>query len=184
MPARRRRFRYRPKPQVKRPPANDEIRSETVRLIGADGTQLGVVTIEEARLKAAEAESDLVIVAQKTDPPVVRILDLGKHMYEQRKKEAKQKAKTKGKDIKGIRLGFKTSGNDWQLRLQQTARFLEEGHKVKIEVRLRGRERQRADLAYKKMEQFITEVPGGARPEDKISRAGNALSVLLTAVKR
>lgn len=179
MPAKRRRFRYRPKPQPKKPPANDEIRAETVRLIGADGAQLGVVPIEEAREKAAALETDLVVVAAKADPPVVRLLDLGKHMYEQRKKDAKQKAKTKGKDIKGVRLGFKTSGNDWQLRLDQTARFLEAGHKVKIEIRLRGRERQRADLAFKKMEQFITEVPNGAKMEDKISRAGNSLSVLL-----
>jgi len=107
MPSRRRRYRARPKQQVKRPPANEEIKAAEVRLIGAEGEQLGVVPTPKAREMAAEIESDLVIVAQKADPPVVRIMDLGKHVYEQRKKMAKQKVKSKGGDVKGVRISFK-----------------------------------------------------------------------------
>lgn len=184
MSSRRRRYRYRPKPQPKRPPANDEIRVPHVRLVGLDGAQLGVVSTEEARARAQEAGADLLMVAQKADPPVVRMANLGKFMYEQRKKDAKQKTKSKGKDIKGIRIGYKTDDHDWNVRLQQASRFLAEGHKVKIEVRLRGRERQRADLVQQKVEQFIREIPGGAATEGSISRSGNSLSALLTARKK
>lgn len=184
MSSRRRRYRYKPKPQPKRPPANDEIRADEVRLIGADGAQLGVVSTEDARERAATAGADLVVVAQKANPPVVRMMNLGKYMYEQRKKDAKQKVKSKGGDIKGIRIGFKTGEQDWKVRLQQTAKFLAAGNKVKVEVRLRGRERQKADLVQKRVEQFVAEVPGGASQEGPISRSGNSLSVMLTAPKK
>ena len=179
MASRRRRYRHRPKPQIKKPPANDEIPFAEVRLIGPDGEQLGVMTKESAVALAQEAGSDLVVVAEKAQPPVVRVMDLGKHMYEKRKKDAKQKAKSKGKDIKGLRIGFKTDDHDWQIRLKQADKFLQNGHKVKLEVRLRGRERQRMDIAEKKILQFIAEVPSGAKPEDKISRAPGGLSVIL-----
>lgn len=179
MASRRRRYRHRPKPQIKKPPANEEIPFAEVRLVGVDGEQLGVLSKEDAVARAQELGSDLVVVAEKANPPVVRIMDLGKHMYEKRKKDAKQKAKSKGKDIKGIRIGFKTDDHDWQIRLKQADKFLQNGHKVKLEVRLRGRERQRMDIAEKRVMQFISEVPSGAKPEDKISRAPGGLSVIL-----
>jgi translation initiation factor IF-3 len=183
MASRRRRFRYRPKPQVKKPPANEEITASEVRLVGSDGSQLGVMSKQEAVQRAEEEGSDLVMVAEKATPPVVRVMDLGKHLYEKRKKDAKQKAKSKGKDIKGVRIGFKTDEHDWEVRLRQADKFLQAGHKVKLEVRLRGREKQRFDLAEKRIQQFIQEVPSGARQEDKISRSHHGLSVILTAAK-
>lgn len=180
MTTRRRRFRAKPKPQVKRPPANDEIRTPTVRLIDADGTQLGVVNTTEARERAETSGFDLVLVADKTDPPVARLLDLGKHIYEQRKKQAKQKAHIKGGETKGVRLGFKIGEHDWTMRLQQAAEFLGEGNKVKLEMRLRGREKGRTDLAEKKLQEFIAGVPGGARQEGPIGRSPRGLTVLIT----
>lgn len=182
MPSRRRRYRHRPKPEIKKPPANEEITAPEVRLIGSDGAQLGVVSIAEALAKAQEEGSDLVMVAEKITPPVVRILDLGKHVYEKRKKDAKQKAKSKGKDIKGVRIGLKTDEHDWNLRLAQAADFLTSGHKVKLEIRLRGREKQRFDLAELKLKEFILGVPGGARQEDSFSRSQHGLTVLLTKI--
>lgn len=180
MPSRRRRYRHRPKPEIKKPPANDEITAPEVRLIGSDGAQLGVMPTTQALAKAQEEGSDLVMVAEKTNPPVVRILDLGKHVYEKRKKDAKQKAKSKGKDIKGVRIGLKTDEHDWNLRLNQAADFIASGHKVKLEIRLRGREKQRFDLAEQKLREFIQGVPGGARQEDSFSRSQHGLTVLLT----
>lgn len=180
MTTRRRRFRPRPKPPEKRPPANDEIRAPEVRLVGVDGAQLGVVPIEQARAAAAEAQTDLVMVADKAMPPVVRLLDLGKHLYEQRKKESKQKARSKGGEIKGVRVGFKIDDHDWTMRLKQAAGFLGEGNKVKLEMRLRGREKGRLDLAEKKIKEFITQVPSGARQEGTISKSPRGLTVLLT----
>ncbi len=183
MPARRRRFRARPKPQTKRPPANDEIRSPQVRLVGLDGSQLGVMDTSAATALATENGVDLVMVADKANPPVVRLMDLGKFMYEKRKKDAKQKAHSKGGEIKGVRIGYKTDDHDWQLRLNQAAGFLEEGHKVKLEMRLRGREKRRLDLAEKKMKEFIADVPEGAKAEDAISRSHHGLSVVLTKIR-
>lgn len=183
MPARRRRFRSRPKPQVKRPPANDEIRYPEVRLIGPNGEQYGVVTSEDARQKANEAGTDLVIVAEKANPPVVRIMDLGKHMYEKRKKDAKQKAKSKSGDIKGIRIGFRMGEHDLEIRLRQAEQFLQEGHKVKLEMRLHGREKGRVDMAQDTMRKFVTLVPGGATQEGGISKSPNSLSVILARTR-
>ncbi len=183
MSSRRRRFRYRPKPQTVKPAANEEITAPQVRLIGHDGEALGVVSTPDALQKAQVIGSDLVIVAAKADPPVARILDIGKHMYEKRKKLAKQKVKSKGKDIKGVRIGFKTDAADWSVRLKQADKFLQVGHKVKLEVRLRGREKQRFDLAEKRIKQFISEIPSGARAEDTVSRSHHGLSVLLVALK-
>lgn len=151
-----------------------------VRLVGADGSQLGVVTKEQALAMAKEQEFDLVMVAAKTNPPVVRLLDMGKFMYEKRKKDAKQKAKNKGGEIKGVRIGLKTDEHDWNFRLNQTANFFESGNKVKLEIRLRGREKQRFDLAEKKIREFVEQVPGGAKIEDSIGRSHNSLSAVIT----
>ena len=180
MPSRRRRFRARPKPQPKKPLSNDEIKTPQVRLIGADGQQLGDVPTSEARAKAAELGTDLVVVAEQSNPPVVRLLDMGKHMYEKRKKQAKQKTKSKGGEIKGIRIGFQMGQHDWQMRLKQASSFLEEGNKVRLEIRLRGRERGRLALAEKTMHQFITDIPTSAKIEDTISKSPRGLNVLLT----
>lgn len=180
MPSRRRRFRARPKPQPKKPPVNDEIRASEVRLVGSDGQQLGVVPISEARAKAAALGTDLVMVADKATPPVIRLMDIGKHMYEKRKKQAKQKNKSKGGDIKGIRIGFQMGQHDWHLRLKQANDFLAEGNKVRLEIRLRGRERGRLALAEKTMHEFIAAIAGGAKVEDTISKSPRGLNVLLT----
>lgn len=180
MATRRRKFRSKPKPQPKRPPANEEIRSAQVRLVNTDGSQAGVVSIEEARQRAQEASTDLVMVAEKAVPPVVRLMDLGKHLYEKRKKEAKQKVKGKSGEIKGLRIGLRTGDHDWQMRLNQAAQFLEQGNKVKVEMRLRGREKSRFDLAEKKMREFTSLIPQGARMEGGINRSPWGINLLLT----
>lgn len=180
MPSRRRRFRARPKPQPKRPPVNEEIRSARVRLIGRQGEQRGIVAITDARAAAAAEGADLVMVADKADPPVVRLLDLGKYMYNQRKKQAKQKSASKGGEIKGIRIGFQMGEHDWQLRQKQAVEFLEAGHKVRLEIRLRGREKGRLSMAEKTMRDFIAALPGNIKIEDTISKSPRGLNVLLT----
>lgn len=180
MSSRRRRFRARPKPQPKKPPANDEITAPEVRLIGAAGEQLGTMSILDARARAQELETDLVMVADKTAPPVVRLMDVGKHMYEKRKKQAKQKVKSKSGNIKGVRIGFKTGEHDWNLRLKQANEFLAEGNKVKLEIRLRGREKSRMNQAEQKMHEFIAAMADGAKIEGGIGKSPRGLSAVLT----
>ncbi|MAF80845.1 translation initiation factor IF-3 [bacterium] len=182
MSSRRRRYRARPKPELKKPPANAAITASEVRLIGVEGEQLGVVTLEKAKELAEAVDSDLVAVAQKADPPVVRIMDLGKHMYEQRKKHAKQKSMSKGGEVKGVRISFKIGAHDLQLRRERAIRFLDEGHKVKLEMRLRGREKGRADMARDKILEFIKEIPGAAL-EGNMSRAPNNISAVIARSK-
>lgn len=184
MSHRRRRYRAKPKNQidVKRPPANEEIDAAEVRLIGPAGEQLGVVSMAEAQKMAEEAESDLVAVAANSNPPVVRIMDLGKHMYEQRKKQAKQKAKTKGGETKGIRLTFKMAAHDQEVRLRQATAFLEEGNRIKLEMRLRGREKGMLDHAEKKIREFIALIPGAA-VDGNVSKTGNSISANVFAQK-
>ncbi|PIT98531.1 MAG: translation initiation factor IF-3 [Candidatus Andersenbacteria bacterium CG10_big_fil_rev_8_21_14_0_10_54_11] len=180
MASRRRRFRARPKPQPKRPPTNEEIAVSQIRLVAADGQQLGVMSKQEALAKAQELGTDLVIVAEKADPPVARLLDVGKHMYEKRKKQAKQKVKAKSSNIKGVRIGFKTGEHDWQLRLHQAEEFLQEGHKVRLEMRLRGREKGRLDQAEQKMREFVTALAIPARIEGSVGRSPRGLTIMLT----
>lgn len=184
MASRRRRYRARPKKEtVKRPPTNSEITAPEVRLIGPEGEQLGVVAIEDARQRAEDAELDLVMVAQKAMPPVVRIMDVGKHVYEQKKKQAKQKAQSKGGEIKGIRISFKISDHDRALRLRQSEGFLDDGHKLKIEMRLRGREKGRTDMARQKIQEFVQDI-AGAQIEGGISSTPNNISVVVMRPNR
>lgn len=179
MASRRRRYRARPnKILVKRPPANEGITSAEVRLVGASGEQLGVVATAEALRQAQEAELDLVMVAQKAVPPVVRIMDLGKYTYEQKKKIAKQKAKSKSGEVKGIRISFKISEHDRTMRLNKADEFLNDGHKVKIEMRLRGREKGRVDMAKNMLLEFVKAVPN-AEIEGTVGTAPNNISAVI-----
>jgi len=151
--------------------------------VGPEGEQLGVVSPAEALRQAQEAGSDLVMVASKAVPPVVRVMDLGKHMYEVQKKQSKQKAKSKGGDVKGIRLGFKTGPHDMEIRLRQAEEFLTEGHKVRVEMRLHGREKGRPDMAEQKVREFVSLVPGGAQIEGGVSKAPNGITVIVARSK-
>jgi len=180
MSSRRRRFRTRPKPQPKKPPTNNEIKSPEVRLVGLDGSQLGVISTKEALALARKEEADLVLVAEKAQPPVARLLDVGKYMYEKRKKQARQRVVSKSGGIKGVRIGFKMGEHDWNIRLKQASKFLDDSYKVKLEIRLRGRERSQQTLAENKINQFMDSVPGGAKLEGKISKSPRGLSALLT----
>ena len=119
---------------------NEQIRAKEVRLLGEEGQQLGIFSIQEALAKAEEAEVDLVLIAPKADPPVCRIIDYGKFRYEQiqREKEARKKQKTI--EIKEIRLSPNIDVNDIKTKANNARKFIEKGDKVKVALRFRGRE--------------------------------------------
>jgi translation initiation factor IF-3 len=118
-----------------------------VRLIGADGTQYGVVPTEEAMTKARDAGLDLVEVSPDSRPPVCKIMDYGKHKYEAKLKK-RQAAKKQHKVItKEVRLRPKTGEHDFQVKLRHAERFLKKGCKVQVNILFRGRERMHADIA-------------------------------------
>jgi translation initiation factor IF-3 len=106
-------------------------------------------------------------------------MDLGKYTYEQKKKLAKQKAKSKSGEVKGLRISFKISEHDRAMRLKQADEFLGEGHTVKVEMRLRGREKGRVDMAKNMLLQFIKEVPGGSEIQGTVGTAPNNISAVI-----
>ncbi|CAL4042404.1 translation initiation factor IF-3 [Buchnera aphidicola] len=119
---------------------NNEIRAKEVRLSGFDGEQIGIVNLQEALKKAAEEGFDLVEISPNAEPPVCRIMNYGKYLYEKSKSYKEQKKKQKIIQVKEIKFRPGTDKGDYQVKLKNLIRFLEEGDKVKITLRFRGRE--------------------------------------------
>lgn len=119
---------------------NEEIRDKEVRLIGADGEQLGIVSIKEALDKADEKNLDLVKIAPQAKPPVCRIMDYGKYKFELAKKDKETKKNQKVMNIKEVRLSPSIDDHDFNTKINQGIKFLKSGDKVKVSVKFRGRE--------------------------------------------
>ena len=148
-------------PRDKRPPqtrVNHRIRVPEVRLIGADGQPVGVVTTHEALKMAQEAGLDLVEVNAKSDPPVCKILDFGKMKYEDKKKAAEARRKQTVIEIKELKLRPKTDDHDLVVKINHARRFLEFGNKVKFTVRFRGREITHPERASMQLDQILKAV--------------------------
>jgi len=125
---------------------NREISAQTVRLVDADGSQRGIVSLREALDAAAEANLDLAEIAPTAQPPVVKILDWGKYRYEQTKQQAKSRKNQKQVEVKQVRLGLKIGEHDLQVKVNRAIKFLQQGHKVKVSLLFRGREITRPEL--------------------------------------
>lgn len=125
---------------------NSQIRISPVRLVGDTGEQLGIVPIEVARESASELGLDLVEVAPSARPPVVRIMDWGKHRYEEQKRAKEAKRRQHVVDVKEVKFRPFTDEHDLEVKLRHARRFLSDGKKVKVTVRYRGREMRRAEL--------------------------------------
>ena len=119
---------------------NEQIRDKEVRLIGADGEQLGIVSSKEAQRLAEEAGLDLVKIAPTAKPPVCKIIDYGKYRYEQARREKEAKKKQKTIELKEIRLSPNIDTNDLNTKINSAKKFIEKGNKVKVTLRFRGRE--------------------------------------------
>jgi translation initiation factor IF-3 len=128
------------------PRVNDEITAMSIRLVDERGAMQGVVTLREALEKAVEAGLDLVEIAPTAVPPVCKILDFGKFKYEEQKKKNEARKKQKVIEIKEIKLRPTIDDNDYNIKMRAMLRFLEEGDKVKVTLRFRGRELAHQDL--------------------------------------
>lgn len=164
---------------------NDRIRSQTVRLIDENETQVGVVEIQDALQRARDAGLDLVEVARDSHPPVCRILDYGKWKYEQSKKDKANKAKSKTAELKEVRLGrsMKIDPHDIQIRLNQARRFLMDGHKVQIVQNFRGREMMHKDRGYDRMRMIVDQMEDIAKLETPPRMAGRRMTMILAPDK-
>src|SRR5690348_12460630 len=125
---------------------NHEISVPRVRVIGADGEQVGILDRDEALNMAEEAGQDLVEIQPNADPPVCRVMDFGKYKFEQQKKAHAAKRKTRQQEIKELKFRPTTDVGDYQIKLRNMQRFLAEGDKVKVNIRFRGREMSHQEL--------------------------------------
>ena len=134
---------------------NGEIRYPEVRVISADGAQLGIMSSREAQLKAHEAGLDLVEIASNANPPVVKIIDWGKDQYQKMKEQAKEKKRAKSSELKQIRLGLKIGENDLNIKVRKILEFLEDGDRVKVILVFRGREMAHKEVGFDLMNKII-----------------------------
>lgn len=160
---------------------NEAIRDREVRLIGADGAQLGVMSIRDALAKAEEAGLDLVKIATQATPPVCKILDYGKYRFEKQKKEKEAKKNQKVVDIKEVRLSLNIDTNDFNTKVNQAAKFIAAGHKVKASIRFRGREMAHTSLGADVMRKFAEALPE-ATADKAPALEGRTMTMLFTPV--
>ena len=157
---------------------NGQIRDREVRLIGADGEQKGVVSIQVAMRAAEDAGLDLVKIAPQAVPPVCKVLDYGKYRFEQQKKEKEAKKNQKVVEVKETRLSLNIDTNDFNTKLNQTAKFLAAGHKVKVSIRFRGREMAHSALGADVLKRFAEALPQASTDKPPVLE-GRTMSILL-----
>lgn len=162
---------------------NDMIRISPVRLVGATGEQRGIVPLDAAREEAANAGLDLVEVAPTARPPVVRVMDWGKHLYSQQKSARESKKRQHTVDVKEIKLRPRTDEHDLDFKLRSVRRFLAKGKNVKVTVRFRGPELRRPEIGQQVLDTVVEEVEEIAHVESRSARLdGRQLTMMLTPV--
>ena len=180
-----RRVYHRPRPDIekKRFRVNQFIRVPEVFLIDEEGRSAGVMPTSRALAIAEEAGLDLVEVNPKVQPPVVKIIDYGQFKYKKEKEAQKQKVKQKKVEIKGLRLSVRISQHDFDVRVEQAKKFLERGNKLKLELVLRGRERQHPEKAEELMKKFyylLKKTPGlNMEIEQGLTKQGGRFNVIM-----
>lgn len=150
-----------------------------MRVIGVDGSQLGVMSKAKALAIAREEGVDLVEISPNADPPVAKIIDWGKYQYQKMKEQQKAKRNNKANELKQMRFGLKISDNDLEIKLRKIRTFLDDGHKVKIIVLFRGREMAHKELGYNLVDKMMERLQDDAILEQKPVMAGRNLSVVI-----
>lgn len=158
---------------------NHAIRASELRVIDADGTQLGVMKHSEALTKAQADGLDLVEVSPNANPPVARIVDWGKYNYQKTKQAQKQKKQQKTVDIKQIRLGMRIGEHDLEIKMNRTRQFLEAGHKVKLVLLYRGRENAHKELGFVLFDKITTSLEDVAVIDQPAQLSGRSLTLVL-----
>lgn len=158
---------------------NDGIRAHEVRLIGANGDQLGVKTRDEALKLAESADLDLVLVAPKAKPPVAKILDYGKYRFELQKKERESRKKQKVVNVKEVRLSPTIDVNDFNTKLKNAKKFLAKGEKVRVSIRFKGRAITHKDIGREVLERMASSTADVATVEQKPKMDGRSMFLML-----
>ena len=158
---------------------NEQIRDKEVRLIGADGEQLGIVSAKEALKIAEEAGLDLVKIAPTAKPPVCKVIDYGKYRYELARKEKEAKKKQKTVELKEIRLSPNIDTNDLNTKINAAKKFIEKGNKVKVSLRFRGREMAHMNTSKHILDDFAAELAEVAIVEKAPKVEGRSIGMVL-----
>lgn len=166
------------------PQINERIRFPQIRVIATDGEQLGIMTPAEAITVAEGKDLDLVLVSDKADPPVCRIMDYGKYKFEQEKKNKEAKKKQHSSELKEVKMRYKIEDHDYMVRVKQAQRFLKSGDKVKATVMFRGREIQHTDLAYQLLERLAKDLDDMAEVQQRPKREGRSMMMMLAPKKQ
>ncbi|WP_081754313.1 translation initiation factor IF-3 [Catenovulum agarivorans] len=172
-------------PEAGKARINDEIDVKEVRLIDAEGEQAGVVSLREAQDMADEAKLDLVEISPNANPPVCRVMDYGKFLYEKSKSAKEQKKKQKQVQVKEVKFRPGTDIGDYQVKLRNLTRFLEDGDKTKVTIRFRGREMAHQEIGIDMMNRIKNDLSDLAQVESFPSRVeGRQMIMVLAPIKK
>ena len=163
---------------------NEQIRDREVRVIGADGQQLGVMSSHEALRLAEESDLDLVKISPTAIPPVCKIMDYGKYKFDLGKKEKENLRNQKMVELIEVRLSMTIDTNDLNVKSRQAQKFLESGNKVLVSIRLRGRQNAHPGLGVDVMNKFFEMLEGKAVMDKKPTCEGRNISMVLSPVKQ
>ena len=161
------------------PRINEEIRSNSVQLIDQDGHNHGPVEVQIALQRAQEAGLDLVEIAPNSAPPVCKILDYGKYKYQAQKKAAEARKKQKVVEVKEIKLRPMIDDHDYDVKMRSMQRFFQEGDKVKVTLRFRGREMAHQDIGFRLLQRVRTETAPIAKVESEPLMEGRQMTMVL-----
>ena len=158
---------------------NGDIRHPEVRVISADGAQLGIMSSRDAQLMARDAGLDLVEISPNANPPVVKIIDWGKYQYQKMKEQSRAKKNAKSSELKQIRLGLKIGENDLNIKIRKTLELLEGGDRVKIMIVFRGREMAHKEIGTDLMNKIIEKLGSDVLVDGKSQMSGRNLTFMV-----
>jgi translation initiation factor IF-3 len=171
------------KPNRDLPQINKRIRFPKIRVIDIDGSQLGILSPREAVQLAEQKDLDLVLVSDKADPPVCRIMDYGKFKFEQEKKAREAKKKQHAADVKEVKMRYTIEDHDYHVRVNQAERFLKSGDKVKATIMFRGREIQHSDLAEELLNRMAADLQEFGEVQQAPKKEGRNMMMLIAPKK-
>ena len=162
---------------------NQKIRAREVRVVAADGKQLGVIPISQALAAAQQSGMDLVEVAPNATPPVCRIVDFGKYKYEQEKREREARKHQHASKLKEIKIRLNIDPHDYQTKVNHMRDFLADGMKVKVTMMLRGRENAHPEYGNKMMQKIIQDLQDCGRPEVMPKLMGRSITMMISPMR-
>ncbi len=159
---------------------NEQIRVRQIRLIGAEGEQVGIIDTREAMAMAREKNLDLVMVSPQAVPPVCKLMDYGRFRFEQQQNEKETRKRARSQEVKSIKFRVKIDDNDFKTKTNHVKRFLEEGHKVKVTIMFRGRERTHPELGERILVRVAETLAEVGAPESQPSMMGMDMNMIMT----